>query len=693
MVHVFDVGTGQLVRTLTDPAPNHPVLVDDAKFGASILSSNGSFFVGAPGDANLLGTVYIVDAASATIVGGFQRPKGRPRFGATVAARGAETFVGDPGDLEYYPASGITASGRVYRFINDQPVDTWSNPTGADGDEFGAAIASNEQRILVGAPGANDGRGMVFAGSQFGVVDHALSVPNGAVRDGFGTAVALDRDVALVGAPYTDVPLENAGRVFIFDGTGGLTGEIQSPQPEAGAFFGVALATNGGRVLVGAPFDDSRRGRVHLADIIREKVTTSFVPPNHQPGTLFGVSVAWVGDRVLVGAPLEDVVQGGLTITNAGAAFLYDAATGALVQSFHAPIARTRAEFGSSVSSIDGDVLIGAPLDETDPTTIDTGTIYRFHTTGELVGRYESLVPSSREQFGFAVGAIGTKVLAGAPGGRAAYVLTAPNGQANAATTAAITAQAPDSPPPCLGGYCNDHDPCTRDTCDVGAGGCAFVAIPGCGCATDLDCSDHKSCTGFERCRTCNGCFLHDWPCCGNGGQCERGTSAVDGTPCNDDDACNGEGACEGGACVCAPEMQPRVNCSECHDGDPCTYDQCSPADGCRYVPVSGALATSCAFDRSFPGDACTGQSVPPSYSRAFARAQQKVLQAQSGSDRRRRRLYGKARRILTKRLVALRRKRAGRLTTECRDSLEGLLGDAQARVESALAAFAASRR
>ena len=87
----------------------------------------------------------------------------------------------------------------------------------------------------------------------------------------------------------------------------------------------------------------------------------TILPPSAEVSSLFGDSVGAMGSNVLVGAPLDDT--GG---EDAGAAYLFDGATGDLLQTFlnpnpdHPPFSADR--FGSSVAGFGGDVLVSAPL-------------------------------------------------------------------------------------------------------------------------------------------------------------------------------------------------------------------------------------------------------------------------------------------------------------------------------------------
>jgi hypothetical protein len=94
---------------------------------------------------------------------------------------------------------------------------------------------------------------------------------------------------------------------------------------------------------------------------------------NHTPADFdfFGDSVSISGDKMLIGANGDDTGA-----TNAGSAYLYDAATGALLQTFNNPMPAESDYFGSSVSISDDKVLIGALHDDTGAAS--AGSAYLF---------------------------------------------------------------------------------------------------------------------------------------------------------------------------------------------------------------------------------------------------------------------------------------------------------------------------
>ncbi|MFO0974206.1 MAG: RHS repeat-associated core domain-containing protein [Phycisphaerae bacterium] len=99
----------------------------------------------------------------------------------------------------------------------------------------------------------------------------------------------------------------------------------------------------------------------------------------------------------------------------------------------------------------------------------------------------------------------------------------------------------------CPPGACDDHNPCTTDSCDPQTGACSHQP---------MNCDDGNPCT-VDVC--VNGVCQH--------------------TPqdCNDNDPCTDD-ACVNGTCQHTPH--------NCDDGDPCTVDSCVGGQ-CQHVPSS----------------------------------------------------------------------------------------------------------
>jgi Dictyostelium (slime mold) repeat len=128
---------------------------------------------------------------------------------------------------------------------------------------------------------------------------------------------------------------------------------------------------------------------------------------------------------------------------------------------------------------------------------------------------------------------------------------------------------------------CNDHDPCTLgDSCNPQTG-CTHTGLKPCpagrvcnaadgnciakSCENAITCDDHNPCTSD----TCVGGVCVITPV-GNGTECD-----------NDTNRCNGVATCQNGACI---DKAPCVR----DDGDVCTEDVCTHDVGCTNTHIPG---------------------------------------------------------------------------------------------------------
>ena len=149
----------------------------------------------------------------------------------------------------------------------------------------------------------------------------------------------------------------------------GLT--LQKPPVAAAADqLGAAVAALGNTVVLGAPGDGSAGVNAGAAFLVDGDPTSptfgtvqqTLTAPRPAAGQQFGTAVAVVGNGassgVLVGAPTDSAAA-----ADAGAAYLFDAATGALRQTFTKPMPATGDRFGAAVAGVGANALVGAPGD------------------------------------------------------------------------------------------------------------------------------------------------------------------------------------------------------------------------------------------------------------------------------------------------------------------------------------------
>ncbi len=159
-----------------------------------------------------------------------------------------------------------------------------------------------------------------------------------------------------------------------------------------------------------------------------------------------------------------------------------------------------------------------------------------------------------------------------APNGTSCSDGDACNGEEKCLLAECVAAEAPD---------CNDDNPCTADACDAKQG-CVHEAVADaspcpdedlcngeescqagvCTAGPDTDCNDHNPCTE-DSCDAITGCLHLDLP---YGDDCGGGLC--------------GPSTCQDGYCI--PQ-----NTADCDDDNPCTQDACDPELGCTHEALS----------------------------------------------------------------------------------------------------------
>jgi hypothetical protein len=296
-------------------------------------------------------------------------------------------------------------------------VRTLANPNATDGDQFGCSVAFAGSSLLVGARfadlgGTDTGAAYLFDGAD-GPLLQTLQQPSPAAGDWFGNSVAAVGDNVLSGALGVDTPVHDAGAGYLFDGkTGEVLLTLQEPEPHDSDWLGATVAAAGSNLLVGAPLDHLggvEAGGAYLFDGSTGKLLQSFHQPKPQADDWFGASLAAAGDNVVVGAFLDNTGASG-----AGAAYLFDGKTGALIRSLQKPKPAANDQFGLSMAVLGNTLIIGAPGDSAGKKS--AGAVYLFDAdTGALQQTLQNPTPVAGEQFGTAVAAFGGSILIGAP--------------------------------------------------------------------------------------------------------------------------------------------------------------------------------------------------------------------------------------------------------------------------------------
>jgi hypothetical protein len=253
-------------------------------------------------------------------------PTGPPNyggsFGESVAVSGDRIIVGTPGvdnqagAVYFYERTGATWSGPLKVSANDHSPDLFGDP----GDRFGRNVALEGDTAVVAAPGQNvvddnflhiEGAAYVYVRSGGGWSEQGYFIPdddNIEATFQMGTAVDISGNTAVIGAQLSD-------RVFVFvrQGTSWTEQQVLTAfDGLTGDQFGVGVATNGDRIVVGAWGNDNNTGAAYVYDrtgatwFEGDKLRATTGVPT-ESSLLFGNSVDISGDTIIAGAPDEEV--------------------------------------------------------------------------------------------------------------------------------------------------------------------------------------------------------------------------------------------------------------------------------------------------------------------------------------------------------------------------------------------------
>lgn len=252
-----------------------------------------------------------------------------------------------------------------------------------------------------------------------------LTDPAPAAFDYFGASVAVSQNWLVAGAPFDDAGGTDAGAVFVFDSaTGELRRSIENPGMVDGSQFGWSVGISGDFILVGAPFDrsiPSSEGAAYLFSASTGSLLQTFSNPSQIEGERFGWAVAIWGNFVVVGAPMARIDG-----SPAGAGYLFDATTGSLLHIFKNPAPDPEDSFGHSVAIWGNTIGIGAPKDDHDE--LDGGRAYLYDAlTGAPLRKLLNPLPRERGEFGRSIAVWENHVVVGSAG-EAAYLFEAARG-------------------------------------------------------------------------------------------------------------------------------------------------------------------------------------------------------------------------------------------------------------------------
>lgn len=346
------------------------------------------------------------------------------KFGQSVAIAGNVAVIGAPGDIK-----DGTPTGAAYVFVFDgSRWNEHSRLTASDGaaaDAFGQSVAIDNDRIVVGATGndqvgLNSGAAYVFDLDGRSWTQQAKLVPNSPSDVFFGHAVAVDGDRVAVGAPYSDSGTTNSGAayVFRFDGSAWVQSIKLATRPGGGPvvsdLFGWDVALDSGTLVVGAYLANA--AFVYQLDGATWRQVARLSGADTVANDRFGYSVDIDSGTIAVGAVEEDDAG-----NNAGAAYIFHGAGSGWTQQAKLLLPGTMpgSRLGWSVAMRGEMLLVGARESKGNKDQTEAGAAYVYTRQGNAWSRTESLFANdsnAHDFFGASVALDGSVALVGAPG-------------------------------------------------------------------------------------------------------------------------------------------------------------------------------------------------------------------------------------------------------------------------------------
>jgi hypothetical protein len=258
-------------------------------FGGAVSTDGRTVAVGAINDQDLgreTGAVYVFERSGDEWSDATETFKLLPSAAAQGTRVGRDVVVLD--GLLVAGADEIANGGAGFSVVYERDRSTWievatlTPSDGAVGDRFGLNLDTNGRSVVVGAFDADHGEtdagaAYVFKRPNDGWADMTetakLSPSDPVDRGNFGIGVAIDRDNRIVvGAYGRDNLAVNPGTAYLFEPPLGAWRDstedcrLAAEDGMPGDAFGVSVAIDGPRLIVGAHRDEDRAGSLHVYD-------------------------------------------------------------------------------------------------------------------------------------------------------------------------------------------------------------------------------------------------------------------------------------------------------------------------------------------------------------------------------------------------------------------------------------------
>lgn len=259
-------------------------------------------------------------------------------------------------------------------------------------------------------------------------------VPNdGEAGDRFGFSIAIDNGLMVVGSRFANESGPSSGSAYLFNAsTGALIMELVPDDGVSGQRFGFSVAIDNGVVAVGAWNDidgGPESGAAYLFDASTGAQLFKLLASDAQPRDRFGQFIDIDNGIVVVSAIFTD--DNG---EDSGSAYLFNASTGGQIAKLLPDDGEAGDNFGRSVGISNGTVVVGA--NRNDDNGLSSGSAYLFGASGGTqIAKLLANDAAEGDEFGYSVAIDNGIVVVGALNDSdngfesgSAYLFVAPSG-------------------------------------------------------------------------------------------------------------------------------------------------------------------------------------------------------------------------------------------------------------------------
>ena len=207
-----------------------------------------------------------------------------------------------------------------------KPADIQNN------DRFGYSVDISGTTLIAGTPFHDEEKGAVYVytlDNKQWKQQAKLVADDAGVKNRFGWDCAISENTIVVGAPLAAAPDRLSGAAYVFKRQGDAWAQVAKITPEdgdGGDSFGVSVDVSKSRIIVGANKDENEvkkrgSGSAYIFQLIGGAITqeAKLTADEPQEGAGFGLTVALDVNRALVGAPSTDTKRG----DDSGAAYAF----------------------------------------------------------------------------------------------------------------------------------------------------------------------------------------------------------------------------------------------------------------------------------------------------------------------------------------------------------------------------------